>query len=180
MSRRRRSVSLVAALLVAVTASAGAQAPARTPEQDAAYQVIARLFDAMRARDTSAMRAAFVPNASMQTLAPDGVRFEPVDGWIQSVARAPAGLLLDERLANPVIHVDADLANIWVDYWFFAGERFSHCGVDAFLLARQRGARASALVTQSGHKWSMSFPQVEYLRTRALPKSYAVCRCFCI
>jgi len=38
-----------------------------------------------------------------------------------------------------VIHVDGALASIWVDYWFFAGDRFSHCGVDAILLARQGG-----------------------------------------
>lgn len=68
------------------------------------------------------------------------VRFEAIDGWIKSVSGAPAGTLLDERLANAVIHVDGNLANIWVDYWFFVGDRFSHCGVDAFLLAKQDGA----------------------------------------
>jgi hypothetical protein len=47
-----------------------------------------------------------------------------VDGWINGVGRAPAGLVLDERLANAVIQVDANLATIWVDYWFFAGERW--------------------------------------------------------
>jgi hypothetical protein len=129
--------SIRAALLTAFIplATADAQGPA----QDSAYAVITGLFDAMRTRDTAAMRAAFVSNASMQTLTADSVRFEGVDGWIAGVGRARPGLLLDERLANAAIHVDGDLANIWVDYWFFAGERFSHCGVDAFLLARQQG-----------------------------------------
>lgn len=132
--------ALIALASVVTTVFASAAARAQSPEHDAAYQTVTRLFDAMRARDTVAMRAAFVPNASMQTLTPNGVRFEPIDGWIKSVAGAPAGLLLDERLGDPVVHVDADLASIWVEYWFFAGDRLSHCGVDAILLARQGGA----------------------------------------
>ena len=38
------------------------------------------------------------------------VRFEAIDGWIKSVSGAPAGTLLDERLANAVVHVDGNLA----------------------------------------------------------------------
>lgn len=134
---RRVARCLLASAALSTAASAAARA--QSAEHDAAYGVVTRLFDAMRARDTVAMRATFVPNASMQTLTPSGVRFEPVDGWISSVGRAPMGVELDERLANAVVHIDADLASIWVDYWFFAGDRFSHCGVDAFLLARQSG-----------------------------------------
>lgn len=130
--------SLIRCALAAMLLSA--PATAQSADHDAAYQVVQRLFDAMRARDTTAMRAAFVPNASMQSLTTTDVKFDAVDGWISGVARARAGLVLDERLANPVIHVDANLANIWVDYWFFAGDRFSHCGVDAFLLAKHAGS----------------------------------------
>lgn len=128
-----------AACLLLASLLSGAPAHAQGPAQDSAYAVVTALFDAMRTRDTAAMRSAFVPNATMQSLTADSVRFESVDGWIAGVGRARPGLVLDERLANAVVHLDGDLANIWVDYWFFAGERFSHCGVDAFLLARQNG-----------------------------------------
>jgi Putative lumazine-binding len=128
------------AALSALLALASAPAAAQSSEHDAAYQVVTRLFDSMRARDTAAMRGAFVPNASMQSLTANGVKFDGVEAWISGIGRAPAGLMLDERLANPVVHVDGDLASIWVDYWFFAGDRFSHCGVDAFLLAKREGA----------------------------------------
>lgn len=131
-----RSLLILATLLSANAAPAIAQ----SADHEAAYAVVQRLFDGMRARDTTAMRAAFVPNASMQSLGDTAVKFDAVDGWITGVARARAGLVLDERLANPVVHVDGPLANIWVDYWFFAGDRFSHCGVDAFLLVKQSGA----------------------------------------
>lgn len=129
-------------LLFAVALAFGSTTPAlaQSPEHDAAYAVVTKLFDGMRTRDTSAMRAAFVPNASMQSLTPEGVKFDSIDAWIRSVGGAPAGTVLDERLANSAVQVDGNLASIWVDYWFFVGERFSHCGVDAILLAKQGGS----------------------------------------
>ena len=118
----------------------GVAAEAQSPEQDAAYAVVKTLFDGMRARDTAAMRAAFVPNAVMQSITPTGVKSDGIEGWLRSIGGAAAGTVIDERLANPVVQVDGNLASIWVDYWLFVGERFSHCGVDAVLLAKQDGA----------------------------------------
>ena len=42
----------------------------------------------------------------------------------------------DERLRGTTVHVDGPLAAVWTGYAFYAGTRFSHCGVDAFQLAR--------------------------------------------
>lgn len=131
--------ALVAALVTA--ALTPATSLAQSPEHDAAFSVITTLFDGMRSRDTSAMRAAFAPGAALQSVGPAGqLRADPIDGWIGSVASAPAGLVLDERLGPPVIQLRGNLATVWVDYWFFAGERFSHCGVDAFVLGKIDGA----------------------------------------
>jgi hypothetical protein len=135
---RHRFRVLIALLLAA--GSATPQLHAQAPERDAVYAVVTGLFDGMRTRDTASMRAAFAPGATLQSVSPTGIRVDAIDAWIASIASAPAGLVLDERLANPVVQVDGDLASVWVDYWFFAGDRFSHCGVDAFVLARQSGA----------------------------------------
>lgn len=130
---RARTLVALAVLLTPLSAQA------QSPDHDAAYAVVTKLFDGMRTRDTASMRAAFIPTALLQTVTPSSVGGNEISAWINSVATAPAGLVLDERLANPVIQVSGDLASVWVDYWFFAGERFSHCGVDAFVLARQGG-----------------------------------------
>jgi len=139
MSRRFPCAPRAFAAALAIFCAASTTARAQSPEHDAAYRVVQRVFDAMRARDTTAMRASFVPNAAMQRLGDSTVVFEPIDAWLGSVARARPGLVLDERLANAVVHVDGALASIWVDYWLFVGDRFSHCGVDAFLLVKQSG-----------------------------------------
>lgn len=133
-----RIVSLVLAL--SLSAFSSDALPAQSADHDAAYAVITQLFDGMRTRDTASMRAAFAPGASLNSVSPTGVRSDAIDVWIGSVASAAAGLVLDERLGNKVVQVRGDLASVWVDYWFFAGDRFSHCGVDAFVLARANGA----------------------------------------
>jgi hypothetical protein len=152
--------SFAFALLASALGLGAAPLAAQSPEHDRAYQVVVNLFDAMRTRDTAAMRAAFVPNASMQSLTAEGVKFDTMEGWLTGVGRARPGLVLDERLANPVINIDGPLAAIWVDYWFFAGERFSHCGVDSFQLVRQ------------GDAWRI-FSVVDTRRTEGCPPAPA-------
>lgn len=131
-----RSLLASIALLTALATPLAAQ----SNDHDAAFGVITRLFDAMRSRDTATMRAAFAPGAALQSMSAQGLRNDPIDSWIQSIARAPQGVVLDERLGDRVVQVRGDLASVWVDYWFFVGDRFSHCGVDAFVLARVDGA----------------------------------------
>jgi Putative lumazine-binding len=131
-----RIATLVLALVLSVPQTA---LRAQSTDHDAVYAVVTRLFDGMRARDTASMRAAFAPGASLNSVSPTGVRTDAIDAWISSVASAPAGLVLDERLGEKVVQVNGDLASVWVEYWFFAGPRFSHCGVDAFVLARANG-----------------------------------------
>lgn len=131
------SCTAAAALAAAAVAFAPTAAAAQSPEHDAAYSTVTRLFDGMRTRDTAAMRAAFLPGATLQSVDASGqLRPTPIDAWIGSVANAPAGVVLDERLGTPVVQVSGNLATVWVEYWFFASDRFSHCGFDAFVLAR--------------------------------------------
>jgi hypothetical protein len=101
--------------------------------------VVERLFAGMRARDTAMMRATLHPDArlSSPTLG-DSVaawKVESPGAWLAGVARPRAGML-DERIRNPVVQVDGPLASVWVEYSFYLGERFLHCGVDAFHLVK--------------------------------------------
>jgi hypothetical protein len=126
-------------LLLLILSAARGEAQS-SGDSTAVTGVVTKLFDAMRARDTTTMRALFVRNASMQSLRDSAVTFDKIDGWIAGVARAPQGVVLDERLGPQQVRIDGNLATVWVDYWFFVGPRFSHCGVDAFQLARINGA----------------------------------------
>ena len=103
------------------------------------FAVVQRLFDGMRAKDSTRMRATLHPEARLVTT---GLRDSvPMVGlvsptqWLGGIANAKAALL-DERLRNPVVHVDAGLASVWAEYSFYIDDKLSHCGVDLFHLVR--------------------------------------------
>lgn len=110
---------------------------AQSPETDV-LQVIHRLFDGMRSGDTAMMRSTFHPEIRLITTATrDGVPVAsvvPVEAWLDGVAGADA--VLDERLYETEVRVDGNLASVWTYYTLHVGDRFSHCGYDAFQLVR--------------------------------------------
>jgi hypothetical protein len=63
------------------------------------------------------------------------VRIDSLESFLRAVG-TPHADVWDEKTRNEVVHVDGPLAVVWTDYAFFAGQKFSHCGVDAFQLAR--------------------------------------------
>jgi hypothetical protein len=42
----------------------------------------------------------------------------------------------DEPVWDPVVQVRDNLATVWIKYAFYLDGEFSHCGVDAFMMAR--------------------------------------------
>ena len=112
-------------------------APARSAEEQAVLAVVNRLFDAMRAGDSAAVRAIVDPRAALFRVLPRGgvPTFVPdsIEAFVRAVGR-PHAEVWDERTANEHVHIDAGLATVWADYWFFVGDRLSHCGVDSFQL----------------------------------------------
>ncbi|GIV61254.1 MAG: hypothetical protein KatS3mg044_0120 [Rhodothermaceae bacterium] len=110
-------------------------------QAEAVRKVIDQLFDGMRAGDSTLVRAVFDPSARLMTtfIAPDGtpaLRQSPVDRFVEAVG-TPHDEVWDERIWDVEIRVDDLLATAWMSYAFFAGSRFSHCGVNAFVLARR-------------------------------------------
>ena len=109
-------------------------------DEHAVMGVVQQLFDGMRARDTAKMRAALHPEARLVSAGTrDGapaIQVEAAARWVAGVATARPGALLDERISNPVVHVDAGLASVWVKYQFYLDDKLSHCGVDTFHLVK--------------------------------------------
>lgn len=141
----------VAPFLAAVVPFAGtaAQQPAAaaasghttqpSDESAAVLAIVPGLFDAMRADDSTRARASFHPAAqlatALMTAGQPEVRIDSVDKFVRAVG-TPHTDVWDERTRNEVVHVDGPLAVVWTEYSFYAGSKFSHCGVDAFQLAR--------------------------------------------
>lgn len=129
---------ILTALLLALPLIAPAPARAQADEEAAVRAVVTRLFDGMRAGDGAAFAELFTPDARLQTA---GVRRDgtpelgsmQVDSFAALVSQ-PRDFVLDERITAWQVRVDGPLAVVTADYSFYAGERFSHCGIDAFQL----------------------------------------------
>jgi len=155
-----RPLVLAVSLLLPAALAAQQQTPVPPPPQPAyaadsaaIHQAMVRLFDGMRTRDTAAMRSFFHEPTAMRsayvrqgknTIASDGI-----EEWITGVAGAPADLLLDERIGPPEIRVDGNLASVWVYYEFYAGGKFSHCGVDSIQYGRTEDGWKIILLSDS-------------------------------
>ncbi|MBW3631094.1 MAG: nuclear transport factor 2 family protein [Gemmatimonadetes bacterium] len=93
------------------------------------------LFSAMRARDTTALRGMFTPEARIVSVRVQGgaepvVQTRGISDFIASIGRGTDELR--ERMWDPRVEVEGEVATLWAPYDFHVGERFSHCGIDAF------------------------------------------------
>ncbi|HEV7346720.1 nuclear transport factor 2 family protein [Telluribacter sp.] len=137
------NLSLFRAVLVGCTLAATVLLTTTTQAQTdetAARAVVDQLFTGMRSGDSSLVRRAFLPDASLQsvTTAPDGavkVRKDAIQGFINAVG-TPHDEVWDERIYDLKVQVDGPMAIVWVPYKFYLGSKFSHCGVNAFTLVR--------------------------------------------
>ncbi|MDX1419600.1 MAG: DUF4440 domain-containing protein [Rubricoccaceae bacterium] len=136
---------LLAASLLVLASPAVAQptdAPAALVESDeaAVLAVVTELWDAMRAGDSTRVRAVLHPDARGYSASiRDGQvvlqQEDSMDSFVTAIG-TPHDVIYDERVFNEEVRVDGPLATYYADYEFWLGDRLSHCGVDAFQLVR--------------------------------------------
>ncbi len=108
-------------------------------ETQAVQQVIEQLFEAMRAGDSTALRQVFHEEARLQTALQHpqtkATRLvtESIDNFIRQVSTSHPEMY-DERILDYDIKIDCVMATAWTPYRFYVGDKFSHCGVNAFQL----------------------------------------------
>lgn len=126
--------------LASLLGAAPGGASAQSAEEKEVVAVVETFFAGMLARDTALMRTTFDPVAVLFGVAtPQGgepaVRVTPMGQFLAGVARG-TGEGANERIHAPEVRIDGDLATVWTFYTLHVGERFLHCGIDAFQLLR--------------------------------------------
>jgi hypothetical protein len=113
---------------------------AQSDDEKAIKATISQLFDGMRKSDSSMVRAVFQPHAQMQTMFMNSKTNKPqldteksVDGFVKTIG-TPHKELYDERLLSWDIKIDGVMAVVWTPYEFWLGDKYSHCGVDMYVL----------------------------------------------
>ena len=134
---KTKILGLIAAA-IAFTYSAKAQ-ESFSADQQAALDVVVKLFDGMRAGDSAVVHSVFRDGVELHTSFTNKNTGKPmlVNDELQPFLDAvgtPHDEVWDAVIWGEKVLVDGNLAMVWCDYAFYAGNNFSHCGVDAFML----------------------------------------------
>ena len=103
------------------------------PDEAEVRAVIDRLFDGMRAGDSTMVRSVLHEEALMARAGSQGLRIGPTDGFVRAVG-TPHDEVWDERIWDVHISIDGRLASAWMEFAFFLGDMLSHCGVNSMQL----------------------------------------------
>ena len=128
-------------LLLSLAAAAGlpGTAIAQGSDRETILATVQKVFDAMRTRDTALLSQAFDSTARLVGVSNRGtpsVSLTAPSQFGAAIARAPTGDVWNERIYDPEVRIDGNLAQVWAYYTFHRNTAFSHCGVDAFMLVK--------------------------------------------
>ncbi len=134
----RFRVTLIGLLSLAPSLAHGQASGASPDERAAVLAVVQRLWDGMKARDTAMARSVFDSSAMLSRVVNRNgearVQLTAVSEFIEALGRATEPW--NERMFAPEVRIDGALASVWTEYDFHLGDKFSHCGVDAFQLLK--------------------------------------------
>lgn len=130
------------AFLIATINYATAQNSAMSQDEQEVYDVIVRMFDGMRAGDSSMVHSVFSDDLRMFS------NFKDKEGNLQTqegsmmrflqAVGTPHDEVWDEQIWNTEVRVELGVASVWTEYAFYRGDNFSHCGIDAFQLIKDK------------------------------------------
>lgn len=111
-----------------------------TPDEQAVLAPFQSLLDGIAKRDKDARKATLLPGG-MATLIRDGqvlqLPFDSFLGRLEKMSSRPERL--EERIYDPLIRIDDDIAVIFTSYDFLIDGKVDHCGSDIVNLIRRDG-----------------------------------------
>jgi Putative lumazine-binding len=124
----RRLIILAAVMTLALQAA--------SPEEQAVLATVQRALDALGKHDKELMRRELLPGG-MATLIRNG---QPVQLHFDAfVDRVGGTARIEERIHDPLVRIDNDIAIVWAPYEFLTEGKLDHCGTDIFSLFRRDG-----------------------------------------
>jgi hypothetical protein len=124
---------------------------AQPSDEQAVLAPIHEMFDAMAKHDVAAFKKPLLPGGSL-TLMRNG---KPVQLTFDAFADAigkPSKAPIEERIHDPLVRIDNDLAVVWAPFEFLADGKVDHCGTDLFNMVRVEGKWLIASVADTGRK----------------------------
>jgi Putative lumazine-binding len=153
MDRRARHfvLTLCTIFVTSLATRLPAQVPAQSSDEQAVLTPIHAMFDGMSKRDAAAIKAPTLPGGVM-VLMRDG---KPVQMTFEAFAERvgkPGKAAIEERIHDPLIRIDNDLAVVWAPFDFLVDGKVDSCGIDLFNLVRVDGKWTIASVADTSTK----------------------------
>ncbi len=124
---------------------------AATPEEDAVLAPIRAMFDGMAKRDAAAIKASAMAGATMVLMRDGKPTQMTIEAFADRVGK-PGKTQIEERIHDPLVRIDNDLAVVWAPFDFLADGKVDHCGTDLFNMVRVDGKWLIASVADTGTK----------------------------
>lgn len=142
-----RHLFLTLALLAPLPALAQTTATPKLPpanplpyedvEAAAVLAPVNAVFAALEAGDKNALLAQVYPEGRVTAVGDGKVRQQ---SFIQFAERVSPERAFKERIWNPAIEIDGDIAMVWAPYDVHVAGKIANCGIDHFDLVRENGA----------------------------------------
>jgi len=120
-------------------------------EQQAVLAPIAQLFDGMERRDAATIKKPLLSGGTM-VLMRDGKPSQMTFEDFADRVGKPGTTHIQERIYDPLVRIDHDLAVVWAPFEFLVDGKVDHCGTDLFNLVRTDGKWVIASVADTGRK----------------------------
>ena len=124
---------------------------ADSAEQQAVLAPITQMFDGMAQRDAATIKKPLLTGGTM-VLMRDG---KPTQMTFEDFANRvgkPGTTHIEERIHDPLVRIDHDLAVVWAPFEFLVDGKVDHCGTDLFNLVHTDGKWLIASVADTGRK----------------------------
>jgi hypothetical protein len=149
MNRHTRQFAFLFGAILAT--SLVPRAFAQSAEEQAVLAPIRAMFDGMSKRDAAAIKAPTLPGGTM-VLMRDGKPAQMTFEAFADRVGKPGTAQIEERIHDPMVRIDNDLAVVWAPFDFLVDGKVDHCGTDLFNLVRVDGRWMIASVADTGTK----------------------------
>ena len=138
------AIALAVPSIQAVERAGGAQdSPVLAP--------IDAMFHGMTERDPAAIKAAALPGTILVLMRDGKPEQMTIEAFAERVGK-PGKTRIEERIHDPLVRIDHDLAMVWAPFEFLVDGKPDHCGTDLFNMVYTDGKWLIAGIADTGSK----------------------------
>jgi hypothetical protein len=138
--------------VLAILSFAFAVASAHAVAQDSSVLApIHAMFQGMTDRNPAALKAAALPGTVLVLMRDGKPEQMTIEAFAEHLSK-PSKAHIEERIHDPLVRIDHDLAMVWAPFEFLVDGKPDHCGTDLFNLVKTDDKWLIAGIADTGSK----------------------------